>query len=117
MEDGEEIVNGQEEDSNDQIHHREANVLDEEKFSINSPNTSQEVEEVVDVGSSKTNSDETGDKTQSPEPIESSVSDTVDTQTENTVDSEDSSSVSSAISIEMSPSISTITNSVINPLH
>lgn len=82
---------------------------------MNSPNTSQEVvEEVVNMGSSKTNSDETFDKTQSPEPVES-VSETVDTQTENTVYSEDNSSVSSATSDEMSSSISTTTNSVINP--
>lgn len=114
FEDDEEIVNGQEENSNDQIRPKEAaDLANNEAFSVNSLSTSKEVEEVVDEGSSKSSPNETVDEAQSPEPVEA-VSDTVDTQTENTVDSEDNSSDSSATSNGIKSSISTTMNSVMN---
>ncbi len=117
VEDDEQIVYNQDENSNDLvIRPKEADVLaDNEEMSMNSPSASKKVEDEV-VDSSKTSPNETVDEMQSPEPVEA-VSDTIEAQTENTVDSEDGSSDSSATSKEIKSSIdviSTTMNSVTN---
>ncbi|KAI9553683.1 hypothetical protein GHT06_021611 [Daphnia sinensis] len=111
FEDGEEIINAQEDNANNNERSKEVDVYDKEAFSVNSPKASEEVEQVVDIDSSNVTPDNPAVKpTMSPEPSVDIVSDAPITPAiENSEESSESSSIAAGTSEALSLPVSTTT--------
>ncbi|XP_057367066.1 uncharacterized protein LOC130688090 [Daphnia carinata] len=100
FEEGEEIINGQEDDANNNVRSKEADVYDKEAFSMNSRKASEEVEQVADINSSNATPDDSAVKpTTSSEP-------SVDTVPAEQVPAIENSEESSPIPVETSEALS-----------